>query len=188
MIDEEALRSIEKLHQMKQEGIISESDFDAAKQDILKGRARPKPRSPKPNAYTHPVAENDYSLPNDGDFIEWIMLPLKKYADFTGRSGRREFWMFQILVTAVSFVFLISIPELYKTTNLLFAAVSGLALLALAVPQIALQVRRFHDQDKSGWFALFNLFPYIGPVIVLIFMLIGGTRWENRYGPDPYER
>ncbi|MYM00356.1 DUF805 domain-containing protein [Novosphingobium sp. FGD1] len=120
--------------------------------------------------------------------MEWIMLPLKKYADFTGRSGRREFWMFQILVTAVSFVFFISIPELYKTTNLLFAAVSGMALLGLAVPQIALQVRRFHDQDKSGWFALFNLFPYIGPVIVLIFMLIGGTRWENRYGPDPYER
>jgi uncharacterized membrane protein YhaH (DUF805 family) len=46
-------------------------------------------------------------------------------------------------------------------------------------------VRRFHDQDKSGWFVLLNLIPYIGGIIVLVFMCLEGTRGPNRFGPDP---
>jgi uncharacterized membrane protein YhaH (DUF805 family) len=63
-----------------------------------------------------------------------------------------------------------------------------LVLLALIIPQSAVQVRRFHDQDKSGWFALLNLIPYLGALIVLVFMMIEGTTGENQYGPDPVER
>ncbi|QDK33999.1 DUF805 domain-containing protein [Sphingomonas sp. IC081] len=187
MIDEEALRSIEKLHQMKQEGIISESDFDAAKQDILKGRARPKTKSPRPNIYTHPETKND-QLPDDGQFIEWLILPLKRYADFTGRSGRQEYWLFQAAAAVITFAFLLSVIDLGSGSSILVAGSSGLALIGLIVPQVALQVRRFHDQDKPGWFVLLNLVPYVGPVIVLVFMLLRGTPWENRYGPNPYDQ
>jgi len=62
---------------------------------------------------------------------------------------------------------------------------AALALIGLAVPHVAVQVRRFHDQDKSGWFALLNLVPYPGPFIVAGFMLIEGTQGDNQYGPDP---
>lgn len=60
-----------------------------------------------------------------------------------------------------------------------------LAFVGLFIPTIAVQVRRFHDQNKSGWFALFNLVPYAGPLIIAIFMLIPGTQGDNDFGPDP---
>ena len=56
---------------------------------------------------------------------------------------------------------------------------------ALLIPTIAVQVRRFHDQDKSGWFVLLNLIPYLGGIIELVFMCLEGTRGPNRYGRDP---
>jgi uncharacterized membrane protein YhaH (DUF805 family) len=64
-------------------------------------------------------------------------------------------------------------------------ALLGIFGLATIIPSIAVQVRRFHDQDKSGWFVLLNLVPYIGALIVLVFMFIEGTKGPNRFGPDP---
>jgi uncharacterized membrane protein YhaH (DUF805 family) len=53
------------------------------------------------------------------------------------------------------------------------------------IPSIAVQVRRFHDQDKSGWFVLLSLIPFLGAIIVLVFMFIEGTKGPNRFGADP---
>jgi uncharacterized membrane protein YhaH (DUF805 family) len=53
------------------------------------------------------------------------------------------------------------------------------------VPLIAVEVRRFHDQGKSGWFVLLNIIPYIGWAIVCVFMLLPGDEDDNKYGPDP---
>lgn len=58
-------------------------------------------------------------------------------------------------------------------------------ILGSFIPQLAVQVRRFHDQDKSGWFVLFNFVPYIGGIIVFVFMCIEGTQGDNQYGADP---
>ena len=63
--------------------------------------------------------------------------------------------------------------------------VFGLLYLAIIIPSIAVQVRRFHDQDKSGWMVLLGLIPYVGGIILLVFMLLEGTRGPNRFGPDP---
>jgi len=186
MIDEEALRSIEKLHQMKQDGIISEADFEKAKQDILQGK--PRPRAAAPNVFM-PQNHEHPEMPAEGDQPAWFVFALRRYAVFSGRSGRREFWMFQVVVVMLSIIFWTSFTGLFAgTATLPIFAVACLALIALTIPQLALQVRRFHDQNKSGWFALLNLVPYFGPFIVLLFMLIGGTHGENQYGPDPYNR
>jgi uncharacterized membrane protein YhaH (DUF805 family) len=61
----------------------------------------------------------------------------------------------------------------------------GLFVLGTIVPAIAVQVRRFHDQDRSGWFILLNFIPYAGGLIVFVFMVLSGTRGTNRFGPDP---
>ena len=58
-------------------------------------------------------------------------------------------------------------------------------LLVTLIPNLALHVRRFHDQDKSGWFYLLNFIPYIGGFVVLVFMCMDGTAGPNQYGPDP---
>ena len=53
------------------------------------------------------------------------------------------------------------------------------------VPLLAVQTRRFHDQNKSGRYCLLGLIPLIGGLIVFVFMLLEGTRGPNQYGPDP---
>jgi uncharacterized membrane protein YhaH (DUF805 family) len=127
--------------------------------------------------------------------MDWMLMPLRRYADFAGRSRRKEYWMFALGVMGV--VFLILALALLMSGGLSGMAQNGGFLagpfmiifvvfwLGLIVPSIAVQVRRFHDQDKSGWFVLLNFIPYIGGLIVLVFMFLEGTRGPNRFGPDP---
>ena len=63
-----------------------------------------------------------------------------------------------------------------------------LGYLAIFIPMLAVQVRRFHDQDLSGWFILLGFIPYLGGLIMLVFMCIDGTPGPNRFGPDPKGR
>lgn len=183
MIDDESLRSIEKLHQLKTEGVISEEDFEKSKERILFGNAKTK-------AAASPI---DIARPSQEDWLAWTLLPVRRFAEFTGRSSRQEFWMFQLVYLALfaGSVVIVAADTKYGqvgTLGNLTILLSVLAALGLAVPLIAVEVRRFHDQDRSGWFALLNLIPYLGPVIVLAFMLVEGTKGENQFGPDPLAR
>jgi uncharacterized membrane protein YhaH (DUF805 family) len=120
-----------------------------------------------------------------------MVLPLRRYAQFTGRSSRKEFWMFLLFTNAVS----LALGLIWTLDTDVFGQPGPIGNLALAllvigvlgviVPVIAVEVRRFHDQGKSGWFSLLNLIPYIGPLIVLGFMLVPGTAGDNEYGEDP---
>lgn len=132
--------------------------------------------------------------------MEWMLLPYKRYFDFSGRSRRKEYWMFFLFVVIIELIIAAllfsQIPlTAYGMVDWPSEGVGAgfYALMAVAfifglgtiIPQIAVQVRRFHDQDKSGWFVLLNLIPYVGFLIVLVFMFIEGTRGPNRYGADP---
>ena len=130
--------------------------------------------------------------------LDWALLPLKRYADFSGRSRRKEYWFFALLVFVVTMAIMLVSGlggALLDPTSAMAAGGFGLGLLvfllislALIIPSIAVQVRRFHDQDRSGWFVLLNLIPYLGALVVLVFMCLDGTPGPNRYGPDPKER
>jgi uncharacterized membrane protein YhaH (DUF805 family) len=120
--------------------------------------------------------------------MHWMLLPLKRYADFSGRSRRLEYWMFQlfyfIVITAlVALAFLLGDGP--NDPSIVPLLLLGLFILGTIVPAIAVQVRRFHDQDRSGLFVLLNFIPYAGGLIVFIFMVLPGTRGSNRFGPDP---
>ena len=127
--------------------------------------------------------------------MEWMILPLKRYADFQGRSRRKEYWMFSLGVTLVIVVIGLlgftlgatgdggsGIGPLFGGGALI---VLGILYLGILIPALAVQVRRFHDQDKSGWLVLLNFIPYLGALVVLVFMLLEGTRGPNRFGADP---
>lgn len=179
MINDEGLKSLERLHQLKTDGVITEEDFEAAKAKLLSQTPNTS-RSAVP-ATKGLLAPFDGTLPAEEDHLAWALLPLRRYADFNGRSRRKEYWMFQLAITIVllvCFLFFVISP----TLGLLLALI---VMLGALLPALAVQVRRFHDQDKIGWLALVNLIPYIGPIIALIFMVIEGTRGENQYGPDP---
>lgn len=170
MINEDTLKQIETLHRLKQEGVITEEDFEKSKAKILHGQPQPRPASPS-------MAQLQAN-----DALSWMLLPLKRYADFEGRSSRKEFWMFLLFTNLVSAGLLILSAAGLGDVGV---GLLALGLVGVLIPFLAVQVRRFHDQGKSGWFALLNLIPYIGPVIVLIFMVIDGTAGDNEYGADP---
>jgi uncharacterized membrane protein YhaH (DUF805 family) len=127
--------------------------------------------------------------------MEWMLMPLKRYADFSGRSRRKEYWMFilfEIILFAVvglvaGMLFGFGDPGDPATGVLGGGVLIVIVLLALAlfIPGLAVTVRRFHDQDKSGWFVLLGLIPYLGGLIMLVFMCIEGTKGPNRFGDDP---
>ena len=133
--------------------------------------------------------------------MEWMLMPYRRYFDFSGRSRRKEYWMFILLfviVYAVAFALMFaggySMSPTMTTSEppaemggmaMLGFAILGIFVLASFIPAIAVQIRRFHDQDRSGWFVLLNFIPYLGSLIVLVFMCLEGTKGANRFGPDP---
>ena len=120
--------------------------------------------------------------------LYWMQQPLKKYADFTGRARRMEYWMFFVLNIAVSVVANILDGILGLGGMIwMYGPFTVLAMLALIIPGIAVGVRRLHDQDKSGWWLLLAFVPIIGGLVLLVFMFLEGTRGPNQYGPDPKE-
>lgn len=124
--------------------------------------------------------------------MDWMLMPLKRYADFNGRSRRKEYWMFT-LFTLIVYVVLYALMFMgmdYQTgqpggLGMLAMGLLGIFALGVLVPSIAVAVRRFHDQDKSGWFVLLAFIPIIGGLILLVFMCLEGTRGPNRFGEDP---
>lgn len=183
MIDEKSLQNIQKLHELHSAGILSDSEFNEAKRKLLNS-----------DPVSEPALGQDVSkasLGRDADAISWMLLPLKRYAQFDGRSGRKEFWMFVLGWLLVAFALSIIIAA---DTNV-FGYTGGIGTLAYGllmifalvtlVPTFAVQARRFHDQNRSGWLVLINLIPVVGVFIVFAFMLAEGDPSENQYGPPP---
>jgi len=123
-------------------------------------------------------------------FAQAIRTVLSKYATFTGRASRPEYWWWTL------FVFLVSIG-LSLIDNLALAPALGfepfqddtpgiLSLifsLAVLVPGLAVSVRRLHDIGRSGWWLLIVLVPVIGFLVLLWWAIQPGEEGPNRYGP-----
>jgi uncharacterized membrane protein YhaH (DUF805 family) len=127
------------------------------------------------------------------------------YSDFSGRAGRSEYWLFQLLnMMVVGFAMLLILiggGASYAQTGgagggggafFFGAAMLGFWVLVATIPAIAVTVRRFHDHNISGWWYLLllalNLIPYIGflaSLATLWVLVRGGTWGPNDYGPDP---
>ena len=138
--------------------------------------------------------------------FEWMVLPLKRYADFSGRSQRQEFWMFYLLnmivfvICAAMIIAGVPWSDIFNKVpgampNAAFWVGLGLLVLwglATFIPNIAVVVRRLHDQNLTGWlylaFVAGDLFTGMGWVARIIFMCIDGTPGPNQYGPDPKGR
>jgi uncharacterized membrane protein YhaH (DUF805 family) len=151
--------------------------------------------------YGQPVAgPSHYDRGQQMSGFDWMLLPLKRYAEFSGRSRRQEYWMFFLLNWIVAVFCIVLIFAGFPWTELdnpdagpspVF--VMGLGLLVLwwlgtLIPSIAVAVRRFHDQNQSGWLYLLCLIPYVGGIVLLVFMCLDGTPGPNRFGPDPKGR
>ena len=110
--------------------------------------------------------------------MEYFLDAFKKYADFTGRATRQEYWMY-ILIYILIYIALIVIDGLIGIPLL-----SLLFLLACTIPFISITTRRLHDTGRSGWWQLIAMIPLIGLIVMLIF-LTQDSHDQNEYGPSP---
>ena len=118
--------------------------------------------------------------------MSWFVEALKKYAVFSGRSRRKEYWYFVSFVVFTSIVLSI-IDSLFGTYHRESGAglLSTMFSLAVLIPSIAVSVRRLHDIDRTGWWVLISLVPLVGWIVLLVFHVQDGTPGPNRFGPDP---
>jgi len=164
--------------------------------------------------------------------MEWMFLPLKRYAQFSGRSRRREYWMWVLFIVIATIVLSLLDSALGlggRTTaestsgpgsfsynaGIRGGVLTGIFLLATFIPSLAVQVRRLHDRDRSGWWILLPLLPlfvagtimvtalvslnlalmlvawavsllgFACGILLLVWYCLPGTSGPNRYGDDP---
>src|SRR5688572_2891477 len=117
--------------------------------------------------------------------MNWYLTVLKKYAQFSGRARRREYWMFYLVNVLVVFclVFLEPLLGIPQANGL--GLLTGLYILLLILPTLAVGVRRLHDTGRSGWWMLLALVPIIGPIVLFVFSVLDSEPGDNRYGPNP---
>ncbi len=112
--------------------------------------------------------------------MEAYMMPWQKYAQFDGRSGRKEYWTFVL----GNFAVFVILGILGYFVGSLIGIVSMLFSLAALVPSIAVGIRRLHDIGKSGWWMLIVLIPFLGALVFIVLMLMGSAG-DNQYGAPP---
>jgi uncharacterized membrane protein YhaH (DUF805 family) len=111
--------------------------------------------------------------------VYWYLEVLKKYAVFSGRARRKEYWMFVLFNVIVSIV-LFAIGRAIGAEFL-----QGLYSLAVLLPGLGVAVRRLHDTDRSGWWLLIALVPLVGAIVLLVFTVSDSQPGDNQYGPNP---
>lgn len=111
--------------------------------------------------------------------MNWYLDVLKKYATFSGRARRKEYWFFALFSFMISII--VSMIDIFIGAPVL-QIIYGLAVL---IPGLAVSIRRLHDTNRSGWWLLIILVPFVGAIALLAFMSIKGEKGKNRYGDDP---
>ena len=118
--------------------------------------------------------------------MSWFILAVKKYATFSGRSSRSEYWYFWLFF----FLFLFAAGVVdgilggMRTASSMGVAAAVVAL-ALLVPAFAVAARRLHDIGKSGWWQLISFIPIAGPILLLVWFVKDSEPGANAYGPNP---
>lgn len=126
--------------------------------------------------------------------VEAVKSVFGNYANFSGRARRSEYWFFYLFNMIAVFVFMIIGAIFGAIFGGGEGAVGGLGIgyilyllyaLAAFIPSIAVTVRRLHDTNRSGWNILWCLLPFVGAIVLLVFMVQDSYPGENQYGENP---
>jgi len=133
-------------------------------------------------------------------FGQAIKTVFGKYATFSGRAARPEYWWWILFLVLGSIVFniidavaglrfgdsawVVNGQEIAMTSSGV-GILSSIFWLATVIPSVAVTFRRLHDVGRSGWWWLLNILCCIGSIIVFIFSLQPSMAGDNQYGPEP---
>tara|TARA_B100000963_G_C22357174_1_gene549937 strand:+ start:317 stop:739 length:423 start_codon:yes stop_codon:yes gene_type:complete len=138
--------------------------------------------------------------------MKWFIKFFKKFLDFNGRSGRREYWMsilFNIIIYLTLLILYIILFSFYFPATLLSGKIVGsivaysivliyvisiLYSLLTFIPLLAISVRRLHDVGYSGFFLLLSLVPLFGIIILLVLFSKDSQPGKNKWGNNPKEK
>jgi uncharacterized membrane protein YhaH (DUF805 family) len=113
-------------------------------------------------------------------FGEAVKLAFQNTFNYQGRASRSAYWWFAL---ATGIVYLVL--DIILVQGIGGGAGVGLySLLALAsiIVSLSLLIRRLHDIDRSGWWVLIALIPFVGSIVLLVFACLAGTPGPNRFG------
>lgn len=125
-----------------------------------------------------------------------------KYATFTGRARRSEFWWYFLFYFIVNIVLGWVDSVLFGTVTETGSLATGdyaynastdtpvlsmIFALASLLPSLAVTARRLHDINRSGWWMLISLIPIVGLILMIVWAATGGDKGPNRFGPDPID-
>lgn len=118
--------------------------------------------------------------------MNWFLVVLKKYATFSGRAQRAEYWYFLLFSTLIVIALSVidGITGSYNEDTG-WGLLSGLYSIAVLLPSIAVGARRLHDTSRTGWWLLIGLIPVIGTIVLIVFFVLDSTLGDNAYGPNP---
>lgn len=115
--------------------------------------------------------------------MNYYLMALKKYAVFSGRAQRAEYWYFVLFNMLISFVF--NLLVLFDVNANIVFVLSILFVLVIFIPSIAVLVRRLHDTNHSGWWFFINLIPVVGMIVLIVFLATDSDSADNQYGQNP---
>jgi uncharacterized membrane protein YhaH (DUF805 family) len=130
--------------------------------------------------------------------MNWMMLALRRSVDFTGRSRRREYWLFMLLclaAIALAGIVMVAAAGSFRSQEEMatrYTVWAGFAIAPLVIPLIAVTIRRLHDLGLSGWWLLVltigAALPMLDTIVAfvhIIAMAVAGSKRANRFGQDP---
>lgn len=110
--------------------------------------------------------------------MEYFIGAIRKYAEFSGRSTRKEYWMYYLIYFLI-YIVLAVIDGIVGV--MIFTSIFSLALM---IPSVSITARRLHDTGRSGWWQLILFVPLIGLIVMIIF-LVQDSSDSNKYGTNP---
>lgn len=122
--------------------------------------------------------------------MKWYLSVLKKYAVFSGRASRKEYWFF-VLFNIIVAIVLMLLDGLLGTTFkfgevvMPYGYLYAFYCLAIILPSLAVLVRRLHDTGRSGGWFFISLVPFIGGIWLLVLTCLAGNPEANKYGEIP---
>ena len=134
--------------------------------------------TPSPPSFVYKIINNKIIMK-----FSYYVEVLKKYAVFSGRARRSEYWSF----VAVNFLIGLGLGLFgsFIIGEQVSKILSNIYVLAILIPSIAVSVRRLHDTGRSGWWILVSFIPIIGFITLIVFYCKDSHPGENKYGPNP---